>query len=304
MAFARAARQNAAYRIILSEPGLRAVPKMLSEEQVEQFRRDGYVSPIRLLDPDGAARYRRCFEAAEASMGGRLKGAPRNKFYLRYPWAHELATTPALLDAVEDLIGPDIMLYHNMAWVKEKGDQTYVSWHQDNTYFGHEPCEVLTAWIALSPATLESGCVRVLPGTHRLGQLPLTMPDTSESNLLSSGMQVDFDTDSVAPVPLVLQPGEISLHHAFLIHGSPPNVAAHRRLGVTFIYHSPALGQRGSARTSALLVRGEDRYGHFDHERPPIAADDPDTIAHHEQAVAMYRKKIRELGNVTLARFD
>ena len=280
------------------------MPKMLSEEQVEQYRRDGYVAPVRLLDADRAAHYRGCFEAVEASLGGSLKGPTRTKFYLRYPWAYELATLPALLDAVEDLIGPDIMLYHNMSWVKEKGDQTYVSWHQDNTYFGHEPCEVLTAWIALSPATPESGCVRVLPGTHRLGQLPLTAPDTSGSNLLSSGMQVDFDVGSVEPVPLILRPGEISLHHAFLIHGSPPNIANDRRLGITFIYHPPGLAQRGTVRTSALLVRGEDRHGNFDHERPPVAADDPETVAHHEHAVAMYREKIRELGNATLARFD
>lgn len=237
-------------------------------------------------------------------MGGALRGAARNKFYLRFPWAYRLATHPVLLDAVEDLIGPDLMLYHNMSWVKERGDETYVSWHQDNTYFGHDPCQVVTAWIALSPATLESGCVRVLPGTHLLGQLPLTAPDTSEGNLLSSGMRVDFDTDSVAPVPLVLRPGEMSLHHAFLIHGSPPNIASDRRLGVTFIFHPPALGQLGEGRTSALLVRGEDRHGNFDHERPPVAADDPDTVARHEHAVAIYRAKIQELGNVTLKRFD
>ncbi len=280
------------------------MPKVLSEEQVEHYRRDGYVAPVRLLDAAAAARCRRDFEAVEASMGGALRGAVRNKFYLRFPWAYRLATHKGLLDAVEDLIGPDIMIYHNMSWVKERGDETYVSWHQDNTYFGHDPCEVVTAWIALSPATLESGCVQVLPGTHLLGQLPLTAPDTSEANLLSSGMRVDFDTDSVAPVPLVLQPGEMSLHHAFLIHGSPPNIAADRRLGITFIFHSPALGQLGAGRTSALLVRGEDRYGHFDPEQPPVAADDSDTIARHEHAVAIYRDKIKELGNTTLKRFD
>jgi len=247
------------------------VPKVLSKEQVEQFRRDGYVSPVRLLDAAAAAGCRRQFEAVEASLGGALMGAARSKFYLRFPWAHQLATHPVLLDAIEDLIGPDIMIYHNMSWVKERGDETYVSWHQDNTYFGHDPCEVLTAWVALSPATPESGCMRVLPGTHRLGQLLLTTPDTNDRNLLSSGMTVDFDTDSVTPVSMPLHPGEMSLHHALLIHGSPPNIAARRRMGVTFIYHRPGLRQLGDVRTSALLVRGEDRFGHFDHERPPTA---------------------------------
>jgi len=280
------------------------LPKRLSEEQVAGYRRDGYVSPVRLLDAPEVARYRRCFEAVEASMGGALKGTARTKFYLRFPWAYELATRPALLDIVEDLIGPDIMLYHSMSWIKERGDECYVSWHQDNTYFGHDPCEVLTAWVALSPATPESGCMRVLPGTHRLGQLPLAPPDVSDRNLLASGMRADFDTASVEPVAMPLQPGEISLHHAFLIHGSPPNVAADRRMGLTFIYHPPGLGQLGKERTSALLVRGEDRFGNFDHERPPLAADDPETIARHEHAVAIYRAKVRELGNATVTRYD
>lgn len=280
------------------------MPKVLSAQQVEQFRRDGYVSPVRLLDAADALEYRRSFEAVEASMGGALKGTPRTKSYLRFPWSYELATRPHLLDAVEDLIGPDIMLYHSMAWVKEGGDGAYVSWHQDNTYFGHDPCEVLTAWVALTPAMAENGCMRVLPGTHRLGQLPLAAPDRGDRNLLSSGATADFDTRSVTPVDMPLQPGEMSLHHAFLIHGSLPNTGTERRIGMTFIYHPPGLRQLGRCRTSALLVRGRDRFGHFDHESPPFAADDPDTIARHERAVAAYRAKVRELGNDAVTRYD
>ena len=280
------------------------MPKFLSESQVEQYRRDGYIAPLRMFSEDQAAEYRRELEAAEASMGGHLRAPCNTKFYLRYPWAHALATNARLLDAVEDLIGPDIMLYHNTAWLKGAGTDSYVSWHQDNTYFGHDPCEVLTAWIALSPATEETGCMQFLPGTHRLGQLALRDPDTGGANMLSSGATADFDVSSVSPVPIVLQPGEISIHHAFLIHGSSPNRGRERRLGITFIYHPPHLRQIGACRTSALPVRGEDRYGNFDHEVPPVAADDPRTIANHERFVALYRAKVRELGNATVARFD
>lgn len=196
------------------------------------------------------------------------------------------------------------MIYHNTAWLKDKSDDAYVSWHQDNTYFGHDPCEVLTVWIALSPATPEAGCMRVLPGTHRLGQLPLAPPATQDGNMLSSGQTVAFDTAAVEPVAMALQPGEASIHHAFLIHGSPPNRAADRRLGLSFIYHPPHLRQIGERRTSALLVRGTDRFGHFDHEQPPMAAGDAATIARHQHAVALYRMKVNELGNMTADRFD
>ena len=278
------------------------MPKTLSEDQIDQYARDGYIAPLRILSQDDTAAFGR--RVAEVEAAGGLQGADQTKFYLRYPWVHALATDPRLLDMVEDLIGPDIMLYHNTAWFKEGSDGAYVSWHQDNTYFGHDPCEVLTAWFAITPSTEMSGCMRFLPGTHKLGQLPLMAPEIDGGNMLTSGQTVEFDAATVDPVPIVLQPGEISIHHAFLIHGSLPNRAGARRMGMTFIYHAPHLDQIGDCRNSALLVRGEDRFGKFLHERPPVAADDPDTIAHHEQSVARYREKIRELGNRTATRLD
>jgi len=280
------------------------MPKALTEQQIEHYRREGYVSPVPMLTADETAEYRREIEAVEEAMGGELLGTPRTKFYLRFPWAHRLATHEPILDAVEDLIGPDIMLYHNIAWLKDPGDGSRVSWHQDNTYFGHTPCDVLTVWLALSPATEESGCMRILPGTHRLGQLPLTTPDTSSANMLASGQTVEFDVSTVTPDCMALKAGEASIHHAFAIHGSPPNLSNDRRLGITFIYHPPDLRQIGDVRTSALLVRGEDRFGYFEAEQPPVAADDPATIARHERAVGLYRDKVRELGNTTVTRFD
>jgi ectoine hydroxylase-related dioxygenase (phytanoyl-CoA dioxygenase family) len=278
------------------------MPKALSTEQVEQYRRDGFVSPVRIVSEDDAARFRRRMEAAEAA--GDLRGIGQTKFYLRFPWVHRMATHPALLDAVADLIGPDIMLYHNTVWFKDGGDGAYVSRHQDNTYFGHEPCEVLTAWLAITPATIESGCMQFMPGTHKLGQLNLKEPDIHGANMLSSGQTADFDAADVQPFPVELRPGECSIHHAFLVHGSLPNKAPDRRMGITFIYHPPNLGQLGDCRTSALLVRGEDPYGNFEHEQAPAEDDMPGNIARHEKAVAAYRDKVRELGNITVARRD
>ena len=278
------------------------MPKALKPNQVEQYHRDGFVSPVKIVSEDGAADFRRQMEKAEDA--GDLRGAGQTKFYLRFPWAHKMATHPALLDAVEDLIGPNIMLYHNTVWFKEGGDGAYVSFHQDNTYFGNEPCEVLTAWMAITPATIESGCMQFLPGTQKFGQQDLKEPDIGGGNMLSSGQTADFDPSTVQPFPVELRPGECSIHHAFLIHGSLPNNAPDRRLGITFIYHPPHLGQIGESRTSALLVRGEDPYNKFDHEQTPDPADMPGNIARHEKAVGAYRAKVRELGNITVARLD
>ncbi len=277
--------------------------KCLTKNEVQNYRREGFVSPVRMLSSEETVEARRALEALEASMGGALRGPARTKFYLRYPFAYRLATHPAILDCVEDLIGPDILLYQNTVWAKSAGEDSFVSWHQDNTYFGHVPCEVLSVWLALSPSRPESGSMRFLRGSHRLGQLPVRY-ELQGANMLSSGQVAEVDADAFDSVPTSLDAGEASIHHAFLVHGSPPNTTKERRLGITFVYHSPALTQLGEAPGSALLVRGQDRYGHFEAEQPPLAPDDPATIARHERGAALYRAKAEELGNRTIARHD
>jgi phytanoyl-CoA dioxygenase PhyH len=277
--------------------------KHLTADEIARYRRDGFLSPVRMLSDSDAAAARRELESLEAGMGGSLRGLARTKLYLRYPFAYRLATDPTFLDAVEDLIGPDILLYQNTVWAKNAGEDSFVSWHQDNTYFGHQPCEVLSVWVALSPSRPESGSMRFLPGSQRLGQLPVRY-ETSGANMLSSGQIAEFDETAYTPVATSLSPGEASIHHAFMVHGSPPNKGPERRLGMTFVYHPPYLKQMGRVRTSALLVRGQDRHGNFDLEQPPGSPDDPATIARHERGASLYRAKAEELGNRTIARYD
>ena len=276
---------------------------MFSREQQENFRRDGFIWPVQILSASEAAACRSELEAIEKSEGGQFRGLLRTKFYLRFPWAYRLGTHPKILDAVEDLIGPDILLYQNTAWIKEPGEDAYVSWHQDNTYFGHVPCDVVSVWVALTASKPESGSMRFLPGSHKLGQLPVRY-DVKRHNMLSSGQTAEFDLSAFEPVPTSLEPGEASIHHAFMIHGSPANTSTDRRMGVTFVYHPPSLRQIGELRTSALLVRGQDRFHNFDSEEAPLAADDPDTIERHERFASLYRAKAEELGNRTIARHD
>lgn len=280
------------------------MPKALSQEQIDRYRRDGYLFPVPILSANDAAAYRQRLEDLEQLGGGRFTGIQRTKFYLRYRWAYELATTPVMLDAAEDLLGPDILLYHSTTWLKQAADQAYVTWHQDNIYIGIEPCALLTFWIALTPSKEKNGCIQVLPGTHHEGLHPLGTPDLSEKSMLPSGMQTAYDVSKVEPVSMPLEAGEASIHHAELIHGSLPNLVNQRRMGITFMYMPAHMGQRGERRTSAMLVRGEDRYGHFDPELPPASDDDPEAITRHEFSANMYRGKEEELGKKTAARFD
>src|SRR5262249_26283413 len=151
------------------------------------------------------------------------------------------------------------------------GDGAFVSWHQDGTYFGLDPADRhVTAWVALTESTPKTGCVTALPGSHRLGQLPHTTHRTA-ANLLSHRQRADGDVDATRAVPLALRAGEFSLHHTHLLHSSAPNLGRDRRIGIGISYVPTAVRHVGPRRLTASLVRGEDRYGHFDPEPRPRA---------------------------------
>jgi non-heme Fe2+,alpha-ketoglutarate-dependent halogenase len=139
----------------------------LSQAQIRRYHEQGYLCPIRVLSPERAAAYRQKLEAAEAGSGGPFRGAMKQKPHLLFTWLDELARDDGVLDAVEGVIGPNILCWASGFFTKEAHDPSYVSWHQDLTYWGLEPADIVTAWVALSPSTPESGCMRVVPGSHK-----------------------------------------------------------------------------------------------------------------------------------------
>ena len=251
----------------------------LSDEAALDYRRDGYLSPIRVLSPQEAQGYRAKLEAIEAS--GRLPaGALRSKCHLLLTWIDDIVRHPRVLDAVERLLGPDLLVWGTSFFIKEPRNTSYVSWHQDLTYWGLEPADIVTAWIALSESTLENGAMRVIPGSHTLEVMPHT--DTfAPENLLSRGQEIRVDVDAAQAVALELAPGEMSLHHVKLIHGSEPNPSDKRRIGLAVRYIPTYVRQTVGMIDSATLVRGSDRYGHFRVERRPMSDLAEAAIAHH-----------------------
>ena len=280
------------------------MPNILTESQIQQYHDQGFLCPVRILDTADASFYRKRLEKLEQTLGGKFSGLRRTKIYLRYRWAYELATNPIMLDIAEDLLGPNILLYHNTTWLKHESDEAYVTWHQDNIYIGVEPCELLSFWIALTPSREENGCMHVLPNTHNGGVYPLGTPDLSEKSMLPSGMQTAYDVSQITPVTMPLDIGEASIHHAEVIHGSLPNMSDRRRMGITFMYMPARLSQKGNKRTSAMLVRGKDQFSNFESETPPNYDDEPVAIMRHEQSAELYRAKEAELGKTTATRFD
>ena len=253
--------------------------KVLNGATIRQYAEQGYYAPVRVMATAEALDLREKLETFEAGAGP-LAGRIRQKSHLLFTWLADLVRHPAILDAVEDVLGPDLLCWGSSFFIKNPHDPGFVSWHQDSTYWGLDPADVMTAWIALSDSTSENGAMRVIPGTHAMDQIPHR--DTfRKENLLSRGQEVMVDVDERQAVTLELMAGEMSLHHVRLIHGSDPNPSAKRRIGYAIRYIPTTVRQVAGARDTATLVRGTDRYGHFALEERPDFDMSPAAVAHH-----------------------
>lgn len=255
----------------------------LAQHQLDDYQRDGFLYPLRVLTAAQAAHYRRCLEDYEGQAGGPLQGNRRHKTHLLFTWVDEVAHHPAILEAVAAIIGPDVLLWNTNFFIKEAANPGFVSWHQDSTYWGLEPHDVITAWVALTDATVENGYMQFIPGSHKIDQLP-HLDTFHRDNLLLRGQEIAVDVDTSQAVGAALQAGEMSLHHIKLVHGSEPNRSRDRRIGIALRY-IPTHVRQTKLRDSAMLVRGVDRYHHFDDEPRPCADLDRAALAAHSEAM-------------------
>lgn len=272
------------------------MPKRLSAQQVERYHRDGYLFPLQALSADEVAHYRGALESHEARMGGPLSGidgAARFKNHLLLRWVHELVINPTVLDAIEDVIGPDILCYTSTFFIKEPGSPAITAWHQDATYFGVRPHEHVTAWIALTDSSPESGCLEFMPGGKDLGLLR-HQANAIEHSVNGGRQKIVEGFDVIDPVLAPLQPGQFSLHHTLCLHRSAPNNGPDRRIGIGVSYIPTRVRHIGTRRMPAMLVRGADSYGHFDLEPAPAADMDDDAQAVHAHAYTRYRENYNE----------
>lgn len=252
---------------------------LLDASRIDDYRERGVLFPIDVLDAGELADLKRRHDAVAPTLVGRLNQKP----HLLFTWLDRLIRHPRILDAVESLHGPDLLCWGAQFFAKPAGHPSYVSWHQDATYWGLSSPDVVTAWVALTPSTPQSGCMKVVPGTH-LRQVE-HVDQFADANLLSRGQEIAVEVDEDAALDVVLAPGQMSLHHVLLFHGSEPNTANHSRVGFAIRYIPTRLKQLSGIRDSATLVRGEDRYGHFDAETAPRSDLAPEAVAHHRAVV-------------------
>ena len=255
--------------------------KLLTSQQLDDFRRFGFVSPIRVMTEQQTSVIRERLEGYEHQTGGPLKGALRHKTHLLFKDLNDLVRQEKIVDAIEDIYGENLLCWTTNFFIKEANDPSFVSWHQDSTYWGLSKPDVVTAWIALSDSSERNGAMQVMPGTHLLDQIPHN--DTfSKHNLLTRGQEVAVAVDTSKAVSLSLRPGEMSLHHVRIIHGSPPNTSNQRRIGFAIRY-SPTYVRQVEGDDSATLVRGDDSFNTFEHEPRPSKDFDPAFVALHQE---------------------
>ncbi len=263
--------------------------RRLTPDQVAAYERDGFVFPVDVLSAAEVAACRNELQAWEAARGAPIDFPEKSKSYLLFDWADRLVHHPAVLDAVEDLIGPDILVYHSTLFLKEAHTPAYVRWHQDSTYFYLEPHLHVTAWVALSDASELAGCMRALPGSHRWGAFEHDdRPDPMNMIRRGQGISGRFDHEVGQAMPVMA--GQMSLHHTDLVHASGPNDSDDRRIGYAISYIPAHVRPTGDIRPSALCVRGRD-HGHFVPEARLGQALSAQAQAAHAEALALFRAR-------------
>jgi ectoine hydroxylase-related dioxygenase (phytanoyl-CoA dioxygenase family) len=262
---------------------------------VQQYESDGYLFPIQALSPDEVARFRAEEERLHQALADRGDPRPPNQVHLHFRWAYDLVTDARILDVVEAILGPDILVHSTTIFGKRPGDERYVSWHQDGYYMNLDRPAFVSAWVALTDSDTDNGCLRVIPGSHHPGRLPHGETARSAKNLLASGMEVGIEVDEREAVDLVLRPGQASLHHVDVIHGSRANESGRPRVGVAIRYVAPQVKQ-AIKHHETLLVRGQDTHHHYDVRETPPEGDLEDGIASMHRLADWIRETRRTQG--------
>lgn len=261
------------------------MPDVLSTQQTQHYEQDGFLFPIPILSEAEVTRYRAAFDAVEAHVGGTLTRLDLGHLYFR--WAYDLATHPALVNAVAAVLGPDLLVQATLIFCKYPGNDAFVSWHQDSVYLKWHLTPSISAWLALTDSTIQSGCMRVIPGSHREGLQP-HVEVQSANNLLRRGEQVRVAVNEEEAIDMELRAGQMSLHHNTIIHGSNPNMSGARRIGFIVRFVTPQLRE---SPFPVIQVRGHHDISHLPVlDAPPAPASTAESYCHWQRYMAQRKR--------------
>ena len=230
----------------------------LSANQLKQYEDEGFISPINIFSKKKAKEIRNEIELIEKEMPEELEKSGRYNAHLISPLLDEVTHNIKILDAVESLIGEDILVCGTTLFIKNPNEKGYVSYHQDAKYIGLEPHNWVTAWVAVTDSNENNGCMRMWSGSHK-DNLKEHDQKFNEGNLLTRGQTVK-DVPIEKTTPLVLTAGQMSLHHPTVVHGSDLNKSEDRRIGFVIQSYIGTNVKQVLGKNSVQLARGEDKF--------------------------------------------
>ena len=235
----------------------------LSSEQINQYKEDGYIAPINVLSREEAEEIRVEIEIIEKKWPNELEGLGRNYIHLISPVFDKISHNSKILDAVEGIIGKNILICGTTLFIKNPDQKGFVSFHQDAKYIGLEPHNWVTAWIAVTDANEENGCMRMWKGSHK-EDLRNHNQKFDEYNLLTRGQTVE-NVPINETTPVVLKAGQLSLHHPKIVHGSGLNKSKDRRIGFVIQSYIGSNVEQVLGKMYVQQARGDDKFKYHQH---------------------------------------
>lgn len=260
--------------------------KVLSDAQVAQYHDEGFLAPLGLVSEADADQLYRNFQSLEQNCEGDVSQRFRIKAHLPFPWLCDLIRHPRLLDVIEDIMGPNVLCWGASFFIKKPGDQRFISRHTDSFFYGTKPAETLTAWVSFNASDLFSGCLKFIPGSHKTVAVHELRPDPK--NMSSNGQTV-VDADPDSAVDAILRPGQFSLHHESVVHGSSPNKSDHPRIGLSIHYCPPHVRETRFDGATAMVLRGTETAGNWLPDPEPRQDFDPECIEMMDRTLARFR---------------
>ena len=230
----------------------------LSSNQLKQYKDEGFVSPINVFSKEKAKEIRGEIELIEKEIPEELEKSGRYNAHLISPLLDEVTHDPKILDAVQSLIGEDILVCGTTLFIKNPNEKGFVSYHQDAKYIGLEPHNWVTAWVAITDSNEHNGCMRMWSGSHK-DNLKEHDQKFNQGNLLTRGQTVQ-NVPKEKITPLVLTAGQMSLHHPTTVHGSDINKSDDRRIGFVIQSYIGANVKQVLGKNSVQIARGKDDF--------------------------------------------
>jgi hypothetical protein len=268
------------------------VGKALTQAQVDFYKQQGFLFPVEVFSSEEAQGIFQKYLETESIAGEELQKRFRVKAHLPFPWLCDIIRNENLLDAVEDIIGPNILCWGSSFFAKKAHDPRYISWHTDSFYYAFEPAETLSAWVSFNNSTKLAGCVQYIPGTHLLP--PPVHDFRPDPNNFAGVGQTVVDVDESKAVFAELKAGQVVFHHESIVHGSGPSNAEHARGGFVIHYCAPHVRETRFDGATAMLARGRDTHGHWLPEPTPKVDFDPECIEHMLETRAKFKAKQAE----------